>query len=133
MSFEVGQIVVVSKPGTVYTKQFQGERVVITNYFKGDPFPYEVAFKNGHTLGFSGEELSPLGGEEMSSDPVNRPSHYTWLPNGIEVIDITQHFNFNVGNALKYLMRAGRKGDAAEDLKKAARYIEYEINRMETS
>lgn len=55
-------------------------------------------------------------------DPVNHPSHYTWLPTGLEVIDITKHFNFVLGNALKYIMRAGRKGGAdseLEDLKKA--------------
>lgn len=66
-------------------------------------------------------------------DPVNHPAHYTWLPNGIEVIDITENFNFTLGNALKYIMRAGRKGDAVtqvEDLQKAAWYIDREIRRI---
>lgn len=65
------------------------------------------------------------------NDPVNHPSHYTWLPNGLEVIDITEQFNFNLGNALKYIMRHEHKGDAIQDLKKARWYIDREISRRE--
>ena len=64
-------------------------------------------------------------------DPVNHPSHYTDHPSGVECITITEHFNFCVGNAVKYLWRAGLKGDAVEDLKKAAWYIDREIQRLE--
>ena len=39
--------------------------------------------------------------------------------------------NFNLGNAVKYLARAGRKGDAVEDLKKAQQYIQFEIDALE--
>ena len=63
------------------------------------------------------------------TDPVNRPSHYTAHPSGVECITITEHFNFNIGNAIKYLWRAGLKGDALEDLKKAAWYVNREIER----
>ena len=65
------------------------------------------------------------------SDPVNHPAHYTWLPNGVEVIDITETFNFNLGNALKYIMRHEHKGNPMEDLKKARWYIDREISRRE--
>ncbi|WAB08815.1 hypothetical protein SEA_SUCCESS_28 [Streptomyces phage Success] len=73
----------------------------------------------------------PIG----KADSVNHPSHYTWLPNGLEVIDLTEHMNFNRGNAVKYIARAGRKSKATEleDLKKARWYIEREIFRMEAS
>lgn len=64
-------------------------------------------------------------------DPVNHPSHYTDHPSGVECITITEHHNFCVGNAIKYLWRAGLKGDAVEDLKKAAWYIDREIQRQE--
>jgi hypothetical protein len=64
-------------------------------------------------------------------DPVNHPPHYTNHPSGVECITITEHFNFCVGNAVKYLWRAGLKGDAVEDLKKAAWYIDREIQRLE--
>ena len=44
---------------------------------------------------------------------------------------MAEHFNFCIGNAIKYLWRAGLKGDAIEDLRKAAWYINNEINRLE--
>lgn len=65
------------------------------------------------------------------SDPVNQPAHYTWLPNGVEVIDITKHLSFCLGNVVKYTLRADRKGKAIEDLKKAQTYLRYEIERRE--
>ena len=67
----------------------------------------------------------------MSYDPVNHPSHYTNHPSGIECIQIAEHLNFCRGNAIKYIWRAGEKGDAIEDLKKAAWYINREIERLE--
>ncbi|MFE4513785.1 DUF3310 domain-containing protein [Kitasatospora sp. NPDC056783] len=67
--------------------------------------------------------------EREKSDAVNHPDHYTWLP--VEVIEITRHFNFVRGNALKYLLRAGRKGSALQDLQKARWYINYEISQLE--
>lgn len=71
-------------------------------------------------------------------DNVNHPKHYTSDPSGIECIDITRHRNFNVGNAIKYLWRAGLKIDAdkssinkqIEDLEKAVWYIVDEIHRL---
>ena len=68
------------------------------------------------------------------SDPVNHPSHYAdgWS-NGAEVIDITEHLNFNRGNAVKYIARAGKKDPESElqDLQKAAWYLNREINRWD--
>ena len=63
------------------------------------------------------------------SDAVNHPDHYTKHPSGIEAIDVTEHFNFCVGNAIKYLWRADLKNDAIEDLRKAAWYVNREIER----
>lgn len=65
------------------------------------------------------------------SDPINHPPHYTSHPSGVECIQVTEHFPFCVGNAIKYLWRAGLKGDAIEDLRKAAWYVEREIQRRE--
>lgn len=65
------------------------------------------------------------------TDPVNHPSHYNSHPSGVECIEITRHMNFNLGNATKYLWRAGLKGDAIEDLKKAVFYLNDEIKRRE--
>jgi hypothetical protein len=63
-------------------------------------------------------------------DPVN-PPHYKAHPSGVECISIARHFNFNLGNAIKYIWRAGLKGDRVEDLKKAAYYLNDEIKRIE--
>lgn len=67
------------------------------------------------------------------NDPVNNPAHYTSDPSGVECIEITRHRSFNVGNAIKYLWRAGLKGKATQiqDLEKAAWYIQDEIKRLE--
>ena len=76
-----------------------------------------------------------------NTDRVNHPSHYTWLKElcGIEVIDITRHMNFNLGNVIKYVLRSGHKFEEGmndeekeiEDLKKAVFYLNDEINRLE--
>lgn len=68
------------------------------------------------------------------TDDINHPSHYAdgWS-NSAEVIDITENLNFNRGNAVKYLARAGRKNPDAEleDLFKAQWYVNREIKRVE--
>ena len=76
---------------------------------------------------------------DTSSDPVNHPEHYTSDPSGVECITITRHRNFNIGNAIKYLWRAGLKTDGdqtarqkhVEDLRKAVFYINDEITRLD--
>ena len=65
------------------------------------------------------------------NDTVNHPAHYTSHPSGIECIQITRWMNFNLGNAIKYIWRAGNKGNALEDLKKARWYLDDEIKRRE--
>lgn len=66
------------------------------------------------------------------NDKVNHPKHYNADPSGIECIDIVRHRNFNIGNAIKYLWRAGLKEDNSDiqDLEKAIWYIRDEINRL---
>jgi len=66
----------------------------------------------------------------MSS--VNHPTHYSQI-SGIECIDVVENFNFNVGNAIKYLWRAGLKHSAIEDLEKAAWYCQREISRIKNA
>lgn len=68
---------------------------------------------------------------DKAHDPVQNPVHYTSDPSGVECIQITRHRNFNIGNAIKYLWRAGLKEDAKiQDLRKAIWYIEDEIARL---
>ena len=60
------------------------------------------------------------------------PKHYQHLPNGIQAIQVCEHFNFNKGNAIKYIFRAGFKNPSTEieDLTKAKWYLEREIERL---
>jgi hypothetical protein len=69
----------------------------------------------------------------ITVDQVNHPQHYTTDPSGVECIEITRHRNFNIGNAFKYLWRAGLKDESKtiQDLEKAIFYIKDEINRLE--
>lgn len=62
---------------------------------------------------------------------MNHPSHYTAYK-GVEVIELTEQMNFNRGNAVKYIARAGLKNPdtEVEDLRKALWYIEREIARI---
>lgn len=59
------------------------------------------------------------------------PPHYTRHPSGIECIEVTEHMNFNIGNAVKYAWRCDQKGKPIEDLKKARWYLDREIKRRE--
>lgn len=69
---------------------------------------------------------------KMINDVVSHPSHYTegrkYEPRKV-IAD--WGLNFNLGNAVKYVSRAGRKGDKIEDLRKAIQYIEFEIEELE--
>lgn len=62
------------------------------------------------------------------SDAINSPGHYTSNPSGIEVIEIIRHMGFNLGNVIKYTMRADLKG-GDEDLKKAMFYLQDELRK----
>ena len=81
--------------------------------------------------------------DKAHDDKVNHPSHYTWLKDlcGIEVIDITRHMDFNLGNSIKYILRSGHKKEEGytdkqktiEDLKKAVWYLNDEIKMLENN
>lgn len=65
-------------------------------------------------------------------DTVRNPSHYV-EGRKYEPKDVIRDWglNFNLGNAVKYIARAGRKSDIIEDLKKAQQYIQFEIDALE--
>lgn len=77
----------------------------------------------------------PLAEEPIfrNAEAVHHPKHYNQVP-GLECIDVVEHFNFNLGNAIKYIWRAGQKGDTLEDelqdLQKACWYLLREIDRL---
>ena len=74
-------------------------------------------------------------------DNVNNLTHYIWLKKkcDIEVIDITRHMDFDLGNVVKYVLRQGLKSEegmsdkekAIEDLKKARWYLDDKIKMLE--
>lgn len=70
----------------------------------------------------------------MSADAINHPTHYH-KDSGVEVIDAIEAWGlgFSLGNAVKYIARAGHKDVAAElqDLKKARWYLERAIANIE--
>lgn len=69
---------------------------------------------------------------------VNHPYYYNSHPSGVECIDIARHYCFSIGNAIKYLWRAGLKKEESiadkdkeiEDLNKAIWYITDRINEL---
>ena len=71
--------------------------------------------------------------DAVLDDPVNHPSHYTY--GSMEVIDAIEGLQlpYHLGNALKYIARAGRKDPAktTEDLRKAVWYINRYIDLLE--
>jgi len=71
----------------------------------------------------------------MADEKVDHPAHYGGADNPYEVIKIIEHFKlgFNLGNTIKYILRAGRKDKAKliEDLKKGRWYLDREIMLLE--
>lgn len=65
---------------------------------------------------------------EEKKDPTN-PEYYK--SNGLEAIDIIEAYDlqFNLGNALKYILRAGKKSSKEVDLNKAIWYLQREVQR----
>lgn len=71
-------------------------------------------------------------------DNVEHPSHYTSHPSGVECIEVTRHFCFDIGNAIKYLWRAGLKKEQGmsnldkeiEDCNKAIWYIKDHVKML---
>lgn len=97
---------------------WQRQRINETEYLLQD--------KNGEKL------LDSI--EQLKEDNVNHPSHYCGHPSGIECIEITRHHDFAIGNAIKYLWRAGLKDsdNEVQDLKKAVWYIQDKIKQLES-
>lgn len=91
------------------------------------PIPNKVRV-TGAQLTLADHYVSVL---ENVVDNVDHPSHYNQYK-GLEVIDLVEQMNFNRGNAIKYIARAGFKAPEREleDLEKARWYIDREIQRL---
>jgi hypothetical protein len=69
------------------------------------------------------------------ADVVNHPGHYGGEDNPYEAIKVVEAWglDFHLGNVVKYISRAGKKGDVLEDLKKARWYLDRKIAALENS
>lgn len=149
MKFKVGDRVLVGKPqsdplceGEIYVKEGAVGNIKDATPKEGQ---FYVEFRKGDAqvcenfdwawwidedrLSILEENHSPDTGKMVEHDPVNHPKHYVSHKSGIECIQITEHMGFCLGNAMKYIWRADLKNDAIEDLKKAAWYINREIEK----
>lgn len=124
-----GDYVVLLQDNTTVVNSNNGQKVIQFPQIVGD---YEYFAKTFETNNFNTDKVK--------EDRVNSPKHYTWLKEkcGIEVIDITRHMDFNLGNAVKYLLRAGYKTEEGysnkqkeiEDLEKSIWYINDRIKQL---
>jgi hypothetical protein len=125
------QITVVNLNGGYVSRQALGNIQQIRTWF----------FAKGYNPnGFLYKQLEVPESNNFN-DRVNHPPYYTWLKElcGIEVIDITRHMDFDLGNAIKYILRQGHKSEqgmsdkekAIEDLKKAVFYLNDKIKMLE--
>ena len=72
--------------------------------------------------------------EQMNKpDAINHPEHYGGSESTYEAIKVIEAWDlgFNLGNVVKYISRAGKKGSKLEDLRKAQWYLNHEIQRLE--
>lgn len=122
------------KKGSFYTSDCDGcitdEQHTKGRYWDVDDNPSEYFIKVDSINDFN---------DDKYNDNVNHPKHYTSHPSGVECIEITKHYDFCIGNAIKYLWRAGLKSEQGyssdekqiEDLKKAVWYIQEKIKMLE--
>lgn len=75
-------------------------------------------------------QVSLLEDETVVDDAVKNPSHYI-ASNGLQVRTVIESFElgFNLGNVIKYTLRAGKKGNKVQDLQKAVEYLTFEIEK----
>lgn len=154
LTFYKGSIIKGNKYKCVRDVKFTHDGIVIANLKKDeiyDCYTDNHIWVNGRHLGIPSSyqkyfelvndnlpkvDLDTI--DEMMENNVNHPSHYTSHPSGVECISITQYYDFCIGNAIKYLWRAGLKKDAdksdvekeIEDLEKARWYINQKIRLL---
>lgn len=85
----------------------------------------------GHLQAFEGIRWGPEA-INQKTEAVQHPSHYGGQDNPYEAIKVIEAhgLNFSLGNVIKYVLRAGKKGSALVDLNKARQYLDFEIARL---
>lgn len=91
-------------------------------------------YKEDTSMGCKSTKINDYTKASTEFDDVSHPSHYTkgrkYEP---RLVIEDWGLGFYLGNVVKYISRAGRKGDAVEDLKKARQYLDWEIEKLENS
>ena len=139
------KFIVVIRPEAKTARCWYSERVgrsfIVSKCLNNLMDAYEVI----NTIGNRGEDVGRLihvehcdivvSGIAQSPipHPVSHPAHYGGADNPYEAIKVIEAWGlgFNLGNVVKYISRAGKKGDRLEDLKKAAWYLQREIGSIE--
>lgn len=120
------KVILLTDNSTVVNISCNPQKVAYNSRFIIDDTKYFVKIR---------EEHAP---KKVEEDNVNHPAWYTKHPSGIECIEITRHYCFAIGNAIKYLWRAGLKQEQGmndkqkeiEDLQKAIWYINDRIKHL---
>ena len=116
------------KAGDIIKNKDSGQVGEVT-YTYNDRVFYKV--EGGFMMSSDREELTLL---DRDDDKVNHPSYYA--EGNIEVVDFIEDksLNFNLGNVVKYVSRAGKKSPDTylQDLKKARWYLDREIQNFES-
>lgn len=129
--YSVGDRFIVTGDKAEADHRFEVGEIVTLLEDDGTTAPLFVPDDDGDNWYVHLEDVQPLNRPDPKVDVVNHPSHYTAHSSGVECIEVTEHMNFCLGNAMKYIWRADLKHDAIEDLRKAAWYIDREISRRE--
>lgn len=150
-TIKLDSIVKINSPGSPLHCELV--KVVATTY-SGDSC--QVLCLDGHTRVVKAEECVPSPGitnkaweeafehdskikpsmpEEPTFDPVAKARHYNLHPSGVECITIVEHFDFVIGNIIKYAWRAGLKfpEKRLEDLRKCLYYASRAVSREEAN
>lgn len=114
----------------------KGTQTLILDFSSGLTIRFQRVAQPDTQIGVSNTEsstasgFSPLSGSQNSWDPIS-PTHYQ-NSLGQDIIEFTEELNFNRGNAIKYLFRAGKKDPTKtlEDLEKALWYVKREIQKV---
>lgn len=112
---------------------------VVRDILTGTNVPFAVAGIQPHVLLRFGPDELILAEAPNSTNPepdaVNHPPHYGGEDDPYEAIKVIEAWGlgFHLGNAVKYISRAGKKGDEFEDLKKSRWYIDRRIQLLEES
>lgn len=110
----------------------EAERLRAEQLAEADRIAKNLAWLEGVVKSAAGQPHEEPVDADPECNSVNHPAHYNMHPSGVECIDVIKHYNFQIGNAMKYLWRQGLKSEVGmdtvekqiEDCEKAIWYIQ---------